>query len=129
MGSSGQSGKRYAAAWCLVLLTIGLVLALFWQLVDVYFTLDADPPERTAADGTRWVWTASACVAVAVTAMVVAIGSRSTGMRWTSAITLVIAVVASAAFVVPRDRFNTPPKPHELPPGYTPCYSGSNTCN
>jgi hypothetical protein len=127
--SSRGSGKLFLAVWCLVLLTLGLVFTLFAQLVNVYFTLDVDPLEATASDGVRWVWTASACVTVAVSAVALAIASGSTGMRWMTAITLVIAVVASAAFVVPRDRFTPPPKPNVLPSGYTPCYSGSNTCN
>ena len=110
-------------------MTIGLVLALFWQFLDVYFTLGPDPPTPTASDGTRWAWTASACVTAGVIAALVAIGSRSTGMRWTSAITLVIAVVASVVFIVPQNRWHHAPRPNELPTGYTPCHSGSNTCN
>lgn len=129
MESSGRNGLWFFAAWCLVLLTFGLVLALFWQSVDVFWTLDGSTAQPTAADGTRWVWTASACVASAVAAVVAAIGSGSRGMRWSTAVSLVIAIVAAVLFVVPQDRWHRPPAPNELPPGYSPCYSGSNTCN
>jgi hypothetical protein len=127
--TSSGSGLRYFAAWCLILLTVGLVLALFWQNFYVYFTLDPTPLQPTAADGTRWAWTASACVASAAAAVIVAAGSGSRGMRWSAAVTLVVALVASVVFIVPRDRWHHAPAPNELPPGYSPCYSGSNTCN
>jgi peptidoglycan/LPS O-acetylase OafA/YrhL len=126
--SSGRKGPWFLPAWCLILGTVVLVLALFWQNVEVYFTF-GDPIEPTAGDGTRWVWTASACVTVAVAAVVAAVVSGSRGMRWTSAITLVIALAAAVIFVVPHDRWSPPPKPNQLPTNYSPCYSGSNTCN
>jgi drug/metabolite transporter (DMT)-like permease len=126
--SSESNGPWLLGALLLVLGTLGLVLALFGQFFDVYFTIGGDPPQPTAAQGTRWAWTASACVGAGVAAVFAALRSGSRGMRWSSGIVLVIALVASVVFIVPRDRWDPPPKTNEPPSGYVPCFSGSNTC-
>ena len=129
MASVEASGVRLTAAWGLIALTFCLVVALLWQALDVYLVFDGSSITPSAAQGTRYVWTASLCVASAVAAVCVSMWVGNRAAVVTGLIGLVLALAAAALFAVPQDRWHGDPAPQPLPSDYEPCYSGSNECN
>ena len=129
METSGGASKPVSVAWAFIVLTIVLIVALFWQLFDVYFVLGGEAVEPTDREHTRYLVTASACGVSAVAAVVAATRSGRTGARVMSLLTLVGALVAAALFAVPTIDLDRDPVPNQLPDNYEPCYSGSNECN
>ncbi|MFI5428502.1 hypothetical protein [Aeromicrobium sp. UC242_57] len=117
-------------ALAIVLLCLGaaLLLLLFWQFTDVYFVLGGDGVDPTAGQESRYLWTASACVAAMFGAA--ACGTLANSKVWgpLGGIGVVLAVVAAIVLAVPTDRWVPDPAPNELPSNYEPCFSGSNDC-
>ncbi|MEO6606554.1 MAG: DUF6234 family protein [Aeromicrobium sp.] len=113
----------------LIVVAFALVLVLTWQALDVYFVFGGESVEPTDSQVSRYVWTASACVASALAAVVAAMIAGSRGARVTSVVGLVVAAGAAVLFAVPSIDFHPDPEPNRLPENYDPCYSGSNDCN
>lgn len=126
METTGGTSRSHAVAWGLIAATMVLIFALFYQGMDVYFLASEDP---TREQSTRYVWTASLCVACAAGAVVAATiaGRRAAGV--TCVVMLLLALLAAAMFAVPQDRFRPEPQEYPLPDNYEPCFSGSNECN
>lgn len=129
MASVETSGVRLTAAWGLITLAFCLVVALFWQALDVYLVFDGSRVSPTAAQGSRYVWTASLCVASAVSAVCVSMWVGKRAEVVTGLVGLVLALAAATLFAVPQDRWNRDPAQQPPPSDYEPCYSGSNECN
>ena len=110
-------------------MTFVLIVALFWQSLDVYFVLGGEAMEPTDREHTRYLVTASACGVSAVAAVVAATRNGGAGALVMSLFTLVGALVAAALFAVPTIDLHRDPVPNQLPNNYEPCYSGSNECN
>jgi len=113
----------------LIALTYALILALFWQLLDVYFVLGGEAVEPTDSERTRYLVTASACGVSAVAAVVAATRNGRTAARVMALVTLAAALVAVLVFAVPTIDLRRDPEPNRLPDNYEPCFSGSDKCN
>ncbi|WP_456694778.1 hypothetical protein [Aeromicrobium sp. P5_D10] len=115
-------------AVALLSLGVVLLLVLFWQFLDVYFVLGGESADPSAAQGTRYVWTASACVVAMLGGTIAGTLATSKVLGALGGIGVVLAVIAGAVFVVPSDRWVRDDPVHQLPDDYEPCYSGSNDC-
>ncbi|GAA3536363.1 hypothetical protein GCM10022234_36490 [Aeromicrobium panaciterrae] len=129
METSGGASKPVSLAWAFIVVTLVLIVALFWQLLDVYFVLGGEAVEPTDREHTRYLVTASACGVSAVAAVIAATKGGRAGTRVMSLITFVAALVAATLFAVPTIDLHRDPAPNRLPDNYEPCYSGSNECN
>lgn len=105
-----------------------LVLVLFWQYLDVYLAFFGEQNVADPEDGTRYVVTASACVALLLAGTVAAVVGRHAGAAVLGTGLLVVGLVAALLFAVPSDRFAVDPPDHRAGPDYVPCYSGSGDC-
>lgn len=104
-----------------------LVVALFFQFLDVNLSLYGDQPPPTAAQETRYVVTAVACLALVLAGTVAAGVARHIGVLGLGIVLLFVAAVAAVVLAVPGDRFEYEP-PRQERPAYEPCYSGSGDC-
>ncbi|AEE45561.1 DUF6234 family protein [Cellulomonas fimi] len=104
-----------------------LVVALFFQFLDVNLSLYGDQPPPTAADGSRYVVTAVACLSLVLAGTVAAGVGRHIGVLGLGIVLLLVAAVAAVVLAVPGDRFEYEP-PRQERPAYEPCYSGSGDC-
>ena len=106
-------------------LLIGL---LFFQFVDVYFTIWT-PAVVGEGDIRRYDVTAAICVIALGAALVAALVARRWELAWVAGVLLVIGIVAALLFAVPQGRWmSVENDPAPLPSNYQPCYSGSNDC-
>lgn len=113
----------------LVCAATGLLLVLGWQFVSVYFVLDGETVHPTPAQESRYLWTASCCLAAAVAGAVFAFRAEGWRLQLVACIGVVVTLVGAVVLAVPSDRwFPDAPPTHELPADYEPCFSGSNDC-
>lgn len=112
------------------LLTLGVVLmiALFWQFTEVYFLLGGDSVEPTDGQKSRYLWTASACVAAMFGGAAAGTLASSKVLGPMGGMGLLLAVIVALVFAVPQDRWVPDQPVRQLPDNYEPCYSGSNDC-
>lgn len=106
-----------------------LVVALFWQYLEVYLTFFGEVPDPTAADGARYVVTAGTCLGLVLAGLVAAALARHRGVLSLAVVALVVSVVAAAVLAVPAGRWTDAVRTPEPPrPAFEPCYSGSGEC-
>lgn len=105
-----------------------LIATLFWQYLDVYLAFFGEQNVATPQDGTRYVLTATACVALLLVGVVAAAVGQHTGAGVLGIALLAVGLVAAVLFAVPSDRFAADPPDNRPGPGYVPCYSGSGDC-
>lgn len=112
------------------LLSLGvlLLIALFWQFLDVYFVLDGREVDPSPAQERRYVWTASACVAVMFAGAAMATLASRKVLGPLGGIGVLLAIIAAVVFSVPTGRWIPDPAVQQPPDNYQPCYSGSNDC-
>ena len=105
-----------------------LIGVLFFQFVDVYFTIWT-PAVVDGGDVHRYELTAAICVIALGASVLSAVISRRWELAWVAGILVVIGLVAALLFAVPQGRWmRADEAPEPLPTNYQPCYSGSNNC-
>lgn len=105
-----------------------LIPVLFWQYVDVYLAFFGEQNVASPADGTRYVVTASSCLALLLVGTAAAIIGEHTRAVVAGTALLVVGLVAAFLLAVPSDRFAADPPDNRPGPDYVPCYSGSGDC-
>ncbi|MBW0253124.1 DUF6234 family protein [Cellulomonas sp. PS-H5] len=105
-----------------------LIPVLFWQYLDVYLAFFGEQNVASPADGTRYVVTATACVALLLVGTGAAIIGEHTRAVVAGTALLAVGLVAAVLFAVPSDRFAVDPPDNRPGPDYVPCYSGSGDC-
>ncbi len=109
-------------------LGVVLIVALFFQYLDIYFMMFDTKPVVTPYDEHRYLVTVTACVALLVIGAVAALVGGHPRVFVLGLVLLVVGLLAAALFAVPTGRWS--PEPADVGPGpdYHPCYSGSNDC-
>lgn len=120
-----RGATRIVAGLCLAAGAF-LVVALFWQALDVYVTFLGDTRVATSAQGDRYEVTALACGALLLTGTVAAVAARRRVLTGLGVTLLVVGVVVAFVFPVPSDRWEQTPAPRE-DSGVTGCHSGSDS--
>ncbi|WP_157425788.1 hypothetical protein [Agromyces salentinus] len=105
--------RRTSARIAGTLLALGglLTMVLVWQAFETYFTLFGVVPVVTAADGDRYVVTASITLGALAGAIVFAAISRRRGLIVASCIVGCLGLIIAFAVPVPSDRFAPAPPP------------------
>ncbi|ROS50548.1 DUF6234 family protein [Frigoribacterium sp. PhB24] len=107
-----------------------LMLSLAGQWFSAEFSLVGSPVTVSDETATAWLRTLVACLASLVVALVAAITAGHRGAVVATVVIAGLVVVGAAGAPVPGDRWDSPtPRQEPLPADYTPCYSGSGTCN
>jgi len=123
-----SGGNRGAVVQALLPFAVLLIVgALLWQYLDVYFTFSAVPDEVTARDRARYTVTAGIGVAVAISAVVLALVRRRVLAFVVAVVLATVMIGVAAVFAVPRPDWDPAPIDNG-PSNYEPCYSGSNDC-
>jgi hypothetical protein len=135
MTSPSPSPRGYSSGW-VALGTLGAVLdligigALFWQYVGAYFSIEGPAPQPDAHEILTYDVTSIVAVLVGLALLGVSFWKRLVAVSIVQAVLVVALIVAAVMFAVPQGRWTTfHDAPHSVSPSYTPCYSGSNTCN
>ncbi|MEO6115236.1 MAG: DUF6234 family protein [Pseudolysinimonas sp.] len=112
-----------------LLIGAALVAALFFEWLQVYFTLGgATAPPPTAGQELRYVLTASIGLGALLVDMIAAFVTRRRALGVIGLILLILGLLVAVTLRVPQD-FGVPVAPtYTSNPNYVPCYSGSGDC-
>jgi len=105
-----------------------LIGVLFSQYLDVYLAFFGEQNVATPRDGTRYLVTVTACVALLVAGTAAAAVRGRGGVAAVGGLLLIAGLLAAVLFAVPSDRFTVAPPDNRPGPDYVPCYSGSGDC-
>lgn len=113
----------------LVGLVLGALLigALFFQYLDVYLTFSGEPVTATRGEGTRYLVTAIACVALLLAGTAAAVVGEHAGVTALGCLLLAVGLAAAFVLAVPQDRWSLEEAPQAPGPEYHPCYSGGDS--
>jgi len=130
-GTPGRPRRRPHRAGVVAVLCLtvgaGLVGALLFQYVDVYFAISGQRNVATAAQATRYEITAALCVALLVAGIVAAVVGERGGLAALGTVLLVVGAGVAVVLAVPADRWHTDARVTEPAPRGPICRSGGDS--
>ncbi|MGY3262858.1 hypothetical protein [Frigoribacterium sp. 2355] len=107
-----------------------LTLSLAGQWFSAEFSLFGTPVTVSQEAADSWLRTLVACLACLVVTLFAAITAGHRGVVVAAVVVAGLVVIGAVGAPVPGDRWESPtPRQEPLPANYTPCFSGSGTCN
>jgi hypothetical protein len=107
-----------------------LTLSLAGQWFSAEISLFGTPVTVSQEAADSWLRTLVACLACLVVTLFAAITAGHRGVVVAAVVVAGLVVIGAVGAPVPGDRWESPtPRQEPLPANYTPCFSGSGTCN